>query len=416
MRFPLFMARRLYGQNDSVGRHVSRPAILIAIAGIAVGVAIMVLSVSIIVGFKSTVQSKVMGMGSHIQVMNYESVNSVQPQPITVPQEWIDDMQLQPGIRHVQPFVSAAGMLKTNDTFRGVLVRGMDERFDTTFLQQSLVEGRLPLFSSQERSHSIVLSRTQSNLLRLGVGDSVYAYFYDGKKMRAEHFRIVGIYATYMSEFDDKLAFTDLKTTRSLSRFQEDDYSGLQLEVDDTEHLEEISDRFAMRYNGLRDVQNRILYSLNIKQMYPGLFAWLGVLDTNVLVILILMICVASFTMISGLLIIILERTNFIGVMKAMGSTNSQVRRIFLHFAAMIVLKGILWGNAVGLGIVLLQTHFGIIRINPDLYYSPTVPMGLNWLYVLGISTGTLLISMLVLIVPSFIISRIRPAQSIRFE
>ncbi len=414
MNVAWYMARRLYSHGGDVKR-VSRPAIRIATVGVSLGVAVMVISVCIVLGFKREVQQKVMGMGGHVQVLNYDHQVDLEPHPIVLDDDVMAQLRETQGVAHVQRFCNQPGMLKTEESFQGVILKGIGEEYDLGFLRQHLVEGEAPVFSDTVSSQRILLSQTLSRQLRLKVGDKVYAYFFDNG-VRTRRFTVSGIYSTHMGEFDKTLIFTDLHTTRRLAGYADDQYSGAEITVMDLEKLDQVAFGVASRVNRLTDHYGQNYTSPTIRELYPGIFGWLTLLDTNIWVILCLMISVAAFTMISGLLIIILERTQFIGVMKALGASNARLRHLFLYFASLIILKGVLAGNLIGLALVFLQQYAGVLRLDADTYYVDVVPVEINWLFVILINVGTLLVSFLVLLVPSCLVSRIHPARSIRFE
>ena len=414
MNVAWYMARRLYSHGGDVKR-VSRPAIRIATVGVSLGVAVMVISVCIVLGFKREVQQKVMGMGGHVQVLNYDHQVDLEPHPIVLDDGVMAQLRETQGVAHVQRFCNQPGMLKTEESFQGVILKGIGEEYDLGFLRQHLVEGEVPVFSDTVSSQRILLSQTLSRQLRLKVGDKVYAYFFDNG-VRTRRFTVSGIYSTHMGEFDKTLIFTDLHTTRRLAGYADDQYSGAEITVMDLEKLDQVAFGVASRVNRLTDHYGQNYTSPTIRELYPGIFGWLTLLDTNIWVILCLMISVAAFTMISGLLIIILERTQFIGVMKALGASNARLRHLFLYFASLIILKGVLAGNLIGLALVFLQQYAGVLRLDADTYYVDVVPVEINWLFVILINVGTLLVSFLVLLVPSCLVSRIHPARSIRFE
>ena len=414
MNVAWYMARRLYSHGGDVKR-VSRPAIRIATVGVSLGVAVMVISVCIVLGFKREVEQKVMGMGGHVQVLNYDHQVDLEPHPIVLDDDVMAQLRETQGVAHVQRFCNQPGMLKTEESFQGVILKGIGEEYDLGFLRQHLVEGEVPVFSDTVSSQRILLSQTLSRQLRLKVGDKVYAYFFDNG-VRTRRFTVSGIYSTHMGEFDKTLIFTDLHTTRRLAGYADDQYSGAEITVMDLEKLDQVAFGVASRVNRLTDHYGQNYTSPTIRELYPGIFGWLTLLDTNIWVILCLMISVAAFTMISGLLIIILERTQFIGVMKALGASNARLRHLFLYFASLIILKGVLAGNLIGLALVFFQQYAGVLRLDADTYYVDVVPVEINWLFVILINVGTLLVSFLVLLVPSCLVSRIHPARSIRFE
>lgn len=414
MNFSLFIARRLFHGRGDV-KKVSRPAILIATAGVAVGVAVMIVAVAVAMGFKKEISAKVTGFGSHAQILNYESVAASSPRPIGIPPELMEEVGQMPGVAHVQRFSNKEGILKTDEDFKGILLHGVGGEFDGTFLRTALEEGRLPAFSDTVASNQIVISRQIADELHLEVGSKVFAYFFENS-VRTRRFTVAGIYCTHLAEFDGAMVFTDLYTCNRLNAWKPDQYSGLEIAVTDLDRVEAVTRELVKRVNRQTDTYGGAYIALSIQELYPQIFAWLSLLDVNVWVILALMVAVAGFTMISGLLIIILERTNFIGVMKALGATNSVIRHVFLYFSVFIIGRGLLWGNVFGIGLVLLQAYGGVFHLDASTYYVDTVPVLFHVGYVAAINVATLLICVLSLIVPSFLVSRIHPAKSIRFE
>lgn len=414
MNFNLFVAQRLF-RNSGNGKNVTRPAIVIATAGVAIGLAVMIIAVSVVMGFKQEIRSKVIGFGQHVQIMNYETLASNTSKPIGIPSALVEQVQQVPGVAHVQRFCNKEGILKTNEEFKGIMLHGVGPEFDASFIKQHMKQGEFPVFPDSVSSNKIVISATIANELHLTVGSKVFAYFFDGN-VRTRRFSVVGIYETNMTEFDKALIFTDLYTCKKLNAWETDQYSGLEIQLNDINQLQPVAQSLVHRINKRCDAYGATYATLTINELYPQIFSWLSLLDVNVWVILALMVSVAGFTMISGLLIIILERTNFIGIMKAMGATNSGIRSVFMHFSVFVLGRGLLWGNVLGLGLIALQHCFGVIHLDASTYYVDTVPVLLNPLYVVYINAATLLICVLVLILPSFLISNIHPAKSIRFE
>lgn len=414
MRFNLFVAKRLFNDKGGV-RNVSRPAIRIATAGVAIGLAVMIVSVCVVLGFKSEIRSKVIGFGSHIQIINYESISSGVSKPVAFPDSLIRELRQVPGVSHIQRFSNKGGILKTDDAFEGILLHGVGAEFNADFLKSNLKQGEIPVFSADSATNRIVVSQTIADRLHLSCGDRVFAYFFDGN-VRARRFTVSGIYQTNLSEFDDNMVFTDLYVCNRLNNYAADQYAGVEITVDRFDDVDLVAGSLVGKVNHLVDEYGAGYAAMTIRELYPQIFDWLDLLDVNVWVILILMVAVAGFTMISGLLIIILERTNFIGVMKALGATNRSMRHVFLYFAAFIVGRGLLWGNVLGIGLVVLQYYFNIVHLDPATYYVDAVPVLFNAGYILAINAATAFISVFVLILPSLLVSRIHPAKSIRFE
>lgn len=416
MNFVVFVARRLF-KNKGSKKGASRLAIHIAVGGVAIGLAVMIISVCVVLGFKQEIKNKLIGFGSHIQVQNYESMSSPESYPIAVNDSLLRIVKSTPNIKHWERTCNKTGILKTEEQFKGILLKGVAEEFDTTFIHNNLLEGSLPNFSDQKASNEILISQTTARELRLKCGDKVSAYFFDNG-IRARRFLVKGIYRTNLSELDNNLVFTDLYTCNRLNGWNKNQCSSLNITINDYNLLKATTQKLAKRINVElgSDIYGASFTTLSIEDLYPQLFTWLDLLNTNVWVILILMTGVAGITMISGLLIIILERTSFIGTLKALGARDRSIRSIFLCLSMLIVGKGLLWGNVLAFLLIFIQKQFGLITLDPQVYYVEQVPLLINWGYVLLINLSTLIISVLVLVLPSLLISRINPIKSIRFD
>lgn len=415
LNLPLFLARRIYKDKGDKYK-VSRPAIRIATIGVAIGLAVMVVTVSVVLGFKHTIRDKVVGFGSHIQVENFLALQSTDPYPICVDDSLMRVLRSTDGVKHVERFALTQGILKTDSDFLGMTFKGVGPEYDFTFIRQNLVAGDIPEFSDQSSHYKLLVSQMTADKLKLAVGDKVYAYFISNNDVRARRFTVSGIYQTNLTLFDQSLCFTDLYTAVRLNNWLDVQCTGAEITVADFGRLEETAANVVERVNRTPDKYGDILTSQTIDETYPQIFSWLDLLDINVWIILALMVCVAGFTMISGLLIIILERTQMIGTLKALGARNSTVRHTFLWFAAFIIGRGLLFGNIIGIGIVLLQEYTGVVSLDPTSYYVSTAPMELNVPFIVLLNVATLLISLFVLIAPSYLISHIHPAKSMRYE
>ena len=414
MNFPLFIAKRIY--NDPGDKQkVSRPAIRIATIGVAIGLAVMIVSVSVVLGFKHTIRDKAIGFGSHITVAEFSTINGINQYPICMDDSMVNLLRKINGVKHVQRFAMTQGILKTENDFLGVMFKGVDEQFDTTFVHQYLVEGTIPTFSGTSSKQQILISKLMADKLQLHAGQSVYAYFINNN-VRARKFTIAGIYQTNLKKYDEVICFTDLYTAVKINGWEPDQATGAELTVNDFEKIDQTEETIIALVNRTKDKYHHTYSSATVQESNPQIFSWLNLLDLNVWIILVLMICVAGFTMISGLLIIILERTNMIGVLKALGSRNKAIRHTFLWFAVFIIGKGMLWGNILGIGITLLQKWTGLIKLDPSTYYVETVPVEINLPMILLINVCTLIVSVFVLIAPSYLISHIHPAKSMRYE
>lgn len=415
MNVPYFLARRIYADNDNQ-KKVSRPAVRIAIIGVAVGLAVMIVSVCVVLGFKHAIRDKVVGFGSHIQVAEFSMLQQGTDSPIEVDDSVMNVLQHIEGVKHVQRFAMKQGILKTDSDFLGVAFKGVGPEFDSTFIHQHLLEGMVPKFSDKSSGNKILVSKVMADKLKLTCGSRIFAYFIDDSGVRTRRFTIAGIYQTNLTQYDNVMCYVDLYTAVKLNGWQEDMASGAELQVDHFDKLDEVENRVVKLVNRTTDKYGNTYSSKTIKELSPQIFSWLDLLDLNVWIILIIMMAVAAVTMISGLLIIILERTQMIGLMKALGARNPMVRHTFMWFAAFIIGRGLLWGNMIALALVALQYFTGIVKLDPATYYVSSVPVEVNVLFVLLLNIGTLLISLLVLIGPSFLISHIHPAKTMTYE
>lgn len=414
MSFPLFIARRLYRDTDG-GKQVSRPAVLIAMVGIAIGLAVMIITVAVVIGFKREVRNKVTGFGSHIQITNFDAVRSYETHPVVVGDSMLAALAANPDIKHVQRYSTKPGMIKTDDAFQGMVLKGVGPEFDATFFRDNLLEGEIPAFSDSAATGQVVISKALVDKLKLKLGDKIFTYYIQDN-VRVRPLTVTGIYQTNFSEYDNLFLLTDLYTVNRLNNWKPDQVSGAELQVKDYDRLPDITYEVAESTDNRADKYGGVYFVQNIEESNPQIFEWLGLLDLNVWVILILMIGVAGFTMISGLLIIIIERTNMIGILKALGANNLTIRKVFLWFSVFLIGKGMIWGNAIGLVFCLIQSLFHLFKLDPESYYVDSVPVSFNvWLFLL-INAGTLLASVLMLLGPSYLITKINPASSMRYE
>ena len=415
MNFPLFIARHI-NQEDKGKRQVSKPVIRIATAGVAIGLAVMIISVCVVLGFKHTIRDKVVGFGSHIQVADFMTLQTSDQYPIFMGDSMLKVIKSIPEVKHVQRYAYKQGILKTDDDFLGVLFKGMGPEFDTTFIHQNMVEGSIPTFSDKSSGNKILVSKTMVDQLKLSVGQRLFSYFIDQNGVRTRRFTIAGIYQTNLSQYDKVICLADLYTVVKLNGWQPDQASGAEVTIQDPNRLNIVEDRFIQQINRTTDPYGETYSSMTIREQNPAIFSWLDLLDMNVWIILALMIAVAGVTMVSGLLIIILERTNMIGILKALGARNKTIRHTFLWFSAFIIGKGLLFGNIIGIGLLLLQKYTCLVKLDPATYYVSTVPVEINIPLIILINIATMLICVLVLIAPSYLISHIHPVKAIRYE
>lgn len=402
------IAMRLYFSKDGEKR-TSRPAVRVALAGMIVGVLVMILTICVVVGFKQTITQKIAGFGAHIQLVSFDNNNTYDMQPIEVDDSLLCQLNSYPHVQAVAPFITKPGMLKTDSAFHGIVLKGTDY---WEFFAANLLEGTIPQ-SPQE----VIISNSVLNRLDLQIGDAINAYFVDESDVRARRWKIVGVYQTGFEQFDQLFVLTPLEATRRLQRWEEKTYSGVEVLLNDVNHIEEVADEMYF------DVVNRvdengynIYYIQTLHQQNPAIFAWLDLLDMNVVVIIILMLLVAGFNIISGLIILIMESVQLIGTLKAMGADNRFVRRIFLTQAALLVGKGVLWGNIIGLAIAAIQYFGHLIPLDPITYYVSYVPIAFAWEWIILLNVLTIALSMLILLLPSMLITRISPAKVMHFE
>lgn len=415
MNLPSYLALRIYRGTEGEKRQASRPAVVIAMAGIAIGVAVMLISVAVVIGFKQEVRGKIVGFSSHITVMNQRVASAYDSRPVVTDDSLMALFANSPQVKHTQRFSLKAGMIKTQDAFQGMLLKGVGPEYDRRFLRRHLVEGECPQFSDSASTNRVVISRLLADKLRLKVGDKLDTYFLD-EQVRARRLQVVGIYCTNFADYDRMMLFTDLCTVNRLNRWHNDQSSGMEVEVRDYEQLDETTYALADQLAERTDHYGQRYVVVSVEQLNPQMFAWLGILDVNIWVILFLMVGVAGFTMISGLLIIIIERTAMIGLLKSLGCSNLLLRKLFLWLSVFLIGRGMLWGNLVALLLIFAQRWLGLFTLDPETYYMDTVPMALPWGYFLLINLGAFVASVLMLVGPSYLIARIHPATSMRYE
>lgn len=414
MNLELFIARRLVSKQHT-GNSFSRPIVSVAIGGIAIGLAVMIVSVAIVTGFKNEISEKVIGFGSHLQIVNYDNNSSYETFPITQEQDWLDDITQIDGIRSVNKFIVKAGIAKTEEELHGVVFKGIDTDYNWQFFKQYMVRGDTLIINDSSKINNVVISEYIAKVLQLEVGDDIGAYFIqDPPRMRK--FTVAGIYNTQLVDLDKLFILVDIKHLRKLNDWEDDQITGFEIQVEDFNNLIEYEKDVNRLVGNNFSPDGSLLQVRSIKDEYPGIFDWLSLLDINVWIILILMLAVAGFNMVSGLLVIILERVNMIGVMKSMGARNFQIEKVFVYFAGFLISRGLLIGNVLGIGLCLIQKYTGVIQLDPESYYVATVPINLDILYILGLNIGSLIITVLIMILPAKIISKINPADSIRFN
>jgi lipoprotein-releasing system permease protein len=414
MNLPYFIAHRLIkGRRE--GTSFSRPINVIAIVGIAMGLAVMILAVAILTGFKKQIREKVVGFGSHIQIMNFDSNISFETTPISDTQKFIPRSKQISGIEHVQVFATKAGIIRTDEDIQGVVLKGIGSDFDWSYFRSNMVEGSVFTVTDTGRTDKVIISKKISDMLRLKTGDS-FAMLFIQDPPRMRKFTISGIYETSLEEFDKMYVYCDIGHIKRLNGWKEDQVSGFEVFIKDFDKLDEITSevRDAIGYKITEEDTKFKVTNIRIK--YPQIFDWLNFQDINVIIIILLMLIVAGFNMISGLLILILEKTNMIGVLKSLGAEDITIRRVFLYQAAYLIGKGLFWGNLIGIGLAFIQLKTGLITLDPTSYYIKTVPVNLELTHILLLNAGTMAAIIIMLLVPSQLITRISPVKAIKYD
>ncbi|MBL4624351.1 MAG: ABC transporter permease [Flavobacteriales bacterium] len=407
MNFELFIAKKIIKANnpDSKG---TRPIINIATASISLGIAVMIISIAIVTGFQDQIRNKVIGFGSHIQITSYDINNSVESSPISKQQRFYPHLDTVNGVKHIQYYATKAGILRTENDIHGVILKGIGTDFDWSFFSNKMIDGSIIQLSDTTKSNGIIISKTIAQQLKLKVGDKATAHFVQDPP-RARRFTVNGIYESGMDKFDNSFILVDIQHIQKLNNWTSNQVSGFEVILDSYSELANMDDV----------IFNHIGYELRtskITERNQEIFSWLKLLDKNVYIILILMVLVAGINMISALLILILERTNMIGMLKALGAENWSVQKIFLYNAAYLVGKGLLFGNILGLGLCFIQLKFNVIKLPQESYYIDSVPINIDIFYTLLINCGTFALCLIMLLIPSYIVTKITPVKSIKFN
>jgi lipoprotein-releasing system permease protein len=400
------IAKRLYFSEEGKAR-TSRPAVRVALGGILIGVMVMIVAICVVVGFKQEIQRKVAGFGSHIQVVNFDNNATYELQPVEVSDSLLQKLRGLPYVKHVSTFASKPGILKTDSAFQGIIFKGTDY---WDYFAENLVSGSLP-----EEKNEVIISTVLANQLHLAVGDAILCYFVQ-EDLRVRKLYVSGLYNTCMSEMDRLFVLGDIDLVRQLNHWRASQASGIEVLVDDLRHLQEAADGVYFATANRLDDAGNAFYTQTLEQLNPQIFGWLDLLDMNVVIIIVLMLCVSGFSIITGLIILILESITLIGTLKALGAHNRFVRRIFIYEAILLVGKGMLWGNVLGLGLVALQYFTQVIPLDASIYYVSYVPMAFPWGWLVALNIGVLLVAWVIMLAPSAIVSQISPAKVMHFE
>ncbi len=408
MNLEYFIANRISSKSSD---NFSKPAVKISYISIALGLSLMIISVAVVIGFKASISNKIIGFAAHMQIQGFSNFESMQEKPLFVNDEFVNYLKNRNDLKHVQFTAHKAGVLKTEDQIQGVLFKGVGADFDTNFLHKNLVAGVMPNIQENNRTEEVLISSKLSAKMKLEIGDPLRVWFIseEDKNARGRKFLISGIFNTSIEEFDNAFIIGDIKHVQRLNNWNDNQIGKIEVTIENLDELDEIAN----------SVYKHIPYNMTVttvKDQYPQIFNWLDLLDMNVAVILSLLIIVAGITMISTLLIIIIERTNMVGLLKVLGMRNTSLRKIFLYKASYIIFRGMLWGNIIGLLFYFLQSRFQLIRLDPVNYYVDYVPVMLNLYYMLALNTGTFIVCFLMLIIPSYYITRVVPSKALRYE
>ena len=408
MNLEYFISKNII-KGDSHSKKITKPIIRISIIAIALGLIVMIVALSIVGGFQREIRNKVIGFGSHIQITSYDSQNTYEASPISIEQDFYPNLSLTEGIRHIQIYATKAGIVKTKEDIYGVVVKGIGSDFDWSFFNEKIIDGSSFLVTEQ-KDNSVLISNHIALKMKLNVGDKMFLYFIqENGQLRPKDFLVKGIYQTGLEQFDNLYVIVDIAHIQKRNGWDKNQVGGFEVLIDNYDELDEMGDY----------VYENIGYDLHsspIKELYPDIFIWLDMQDYNVHIIIILMIIVAVVNIISALLILVLERTNMIGILKALGMPNWNVRKIFLYNATYLVLKGLIWGNVIGLSLCLLQQQLGILTLPEESYFVSEVPIEMDFMNILLLNVGTLGVCVLMLLIPSYVIAKISPVKAIRFD
>lgn len=417
MNTNLYIARRIFLSKENK-QNLSNRIVNIALFGIVLGLVVLILSVAIVSGYKSEVGKKVIGFGSHLQIVTLDTNQSFETSPISEKQPFMEELSKIEGVRHVQVFATKPGIIRTDEEIHGVVLKGVGPDFDWSFFEENKIEGDVFHVQDTVRNNKVWVSKQTADLLKLKLGDDLFMFFIDPSESlpRQRRFELAGIYKTSLEEFDRMFVLVDINHIRRLNNWESDQVSGFEVLVNDFKKIEDQENAVNSLLLRYTMPDSPVLQVVSIKEKYSSIFDWLGLLDMNVWVILTLMILVAGFNMVSSLLVIILERTQMIGILKSLGAQNWSIRKIFLYFSVMLIAKALVWGNLLGIGICLIQQYTHVLKLDPASYYIEYVPVNLKILHLILLNLGTVVITTLMLLIPSYFITRVSPEKTIRFE
>ena len=411
MNFELFIAKRIIG-SKAYKSSVSAPIIKIGIAAIAIGVVVMLVAIATGLGLQQKIRDKVVAFNGHVTIANYDSNASDESQvPISTDQEFYPNFNTIEGVTHVQAVATKFAVIRTTTDFEGVVVKGVGQDYDWQYFEDFLVDGRLPDYS-QKRNEEVLISKYVANRLGFKIGDKFNTLFGEqiDKLPRIINFEIVGIYNSGFQELDEKYLIADLRHIQRLNKWQADQIGNFEVFIEDFSEIDTMGQAI------FSSLESPLLNATTVSEKYYTIFEWIKVFDNNIYGIIGIMIIVAGINMITALLVLILERTQMIGILKALGTANFSIRKVFLYNASYLIGLGLLWGNLIGIALLLVQKYFKLFPLNPDTYYVTEAPVYIHWDYILLLNIGTFIACLLLLLVPSLIISKISPVKAIRFD
>ncbi|NQU85718.1 MAG: ABC transporter permease [Mariniphaga sp.] len=416
MNIEFFIAKRLF--FDKKNKHiVSKKIINIALASIALSLVAMIISVSVITGFKDEVRNKAIGFGGHIRIINYDSNLSAETQAISQNQAFLPTLKNLGFIKFIQVFATKPGIIKTEENIEGVVLKGVGTDYNWDFFTKYLIEGSIPHINDSIRINEVLISEKTSKLMGYGIGDNVYVYIINEEgKTNTRQFKVSGIFNTGLEEFDRLFVIVDIKHIQRLNNWESDQVSGFEIVINNFKDLtfaEYLVREYVVNYH---QDNSESLRTESIIRKYPQIFDWLSLLDMNVWIIIILMTLVAGINMISGLLILILERSSMIGILKSLGSPDHSIRKVFLYLSGFLISRGLLWGNVIGVLFILIQKYFKLMPLDATSYYVSHVPVNLSIIHLAVLNIGTMVAVLLMLLIPGSIISKISPEKTIRFD
>ena len=423
MNFSQYIANRIL-KSGQEKNNISSPIVNIGITGITLGVAVMIITMAIITGFQKQIIEKVTTFTSHLQINDYDQNKSLEPNPIKFEKNLLDEIRKTDNVKHIQAFATKNGILKTKTENEGIVLKGISVDYDWSYLKPYTIEGNVLSINKDSISKDIFISQTLANKLHLKLNQKLLVYFMTKKKLvdttfngqnyidyepRVKDFYVRGIFNTGFSDFDKNLVFVDLKQIQRLNYWNKNEVAGYEVYLKEFNLLEPSLEK-------INDIVGYDYTVESIKQLQSSVFSWLNMIDVNAVIIITLMILVAAINMISALLILILERTNLVGILKALGLANISVRRIFFYVSIRLLIKGLFIGNLIGIGFCLLQSQFHFLSLNPETYYLNSVPINLSVVHILLINIGTIITCLVMMFLPTLVLNKITPIKAIRFS